>query len=381
MLQVRPPSAESLIICNHLPNLGVWLGLLSILSLGTVVLLAKALDFRSYLNARGLTTPQDELTDRHTSIAHVIEFRNWATSQYKVTDESDQFYNDNVTMLTVHNHQITKCHWASQAFTQEISLILQEYGLKEYHTSLKASRVDESNFIPFQGSDFKVLHKSSTQLLCVSVMGLDVSNLKYLAGLVPNNGWPLQEWDFPPSLHATYTRHEALFPYIKLRSDSIFLGHQIRYCMVEVHRSATGITFLIVHNGSRDHICGAHTNALNSVWDELQLEGPEGGDSGGGGREEAGFVDDPERGRTITTRMVNAAIIKDVRDTNSDVCHASYCKQAPSMFLLCAKKMQGLCFEHYKLLGPLAKNPLYTYFERMVSWKSEKKDPSLITLF
>ncbi|KAJ7065122.1 hypothetical protein B0H15DRAFT_807721 [Mycena belliarum] len=73
---------------NHLPDLQFWPDLLSMISVGNVLFLAKALDWRTYPDLCDLGTSPEELQEWRISVDHAIEFRAWASGRYKVMDGS-----------------------------------------------------------------------------------------------------------------------------------------------------------------------------------------------------------------------------------------------------------------------------------------------------
>ncbi|KAJ7505021.1 hypothetical protein B0H11DRAFT_1905090 [Mycena galericulata] len=71
-------------IDRHLPDLQRWEDFLTMISLGNVLLLADALDLRSY-DSVGWESSQVERSERALSVDHVVGFRAWALERYRLT--------------------------------------------------------------------------------------------------------------------------------------------------------------------------------------------------------------------------------------------------------------------------------------------------------
>ncbi|KAJ7796963.1 hypothetical protein B0H14DRAFT_2912946 [Mycena olivaceomarginata] len=167
---------------NHLPKLESWPELLSMISLGNVLILAKALDIRTYLTTVSPTVQEEG--DWCNSLENVARFRAWVSAQYKIVKADVSFseiFNESLldaaTLLTLYDRQIPRGRhplpnmWHSSAFTKEIIVSLQRYGgILQRFIEVQGNSLEEtyrerirqpnsclpSSFIPLRDQHFQI---------------------------------------------------------------------------------------------------------------------------------------------------------------------------------------------------------------------------------
>ncbi|KAJ7505056.1 hypothetical protein B0H11DRAFT_1905131 [Mycena galericulata] len=188
-------------IDRHLPDLQRWEDFLTMISLGNVLLLADALDLRSY-DSVGWESSQVECSERALSVDHVVGFRAWALERYRLTRRESAENNvlewafavsgnalvspfgtltvsqesllDAASRVSI-GHRQALDSWTSESFTEELVFALKEYACKikgggqhlvrEFKIRIATEVVltDETDFIPLRLSPLHVSRISSSQ--------------------------------------------------------------------------------------------------------------------------------------------------------------------------------------------------------------------------
>ncbi|KAJ7243123.1 hypothetical protein B0H12DRAFT_1074103 [Mycena haematopus] len=164
------------------PNPESWLGMLTIISVGNVVVLALALDYRCHFSC----LPRQESDDHEKCIAHIMQFRRWAISQYHVCGPActenrlewvfNQSLLDAAVSLTTRHRLISQqprhpnqIFWPTKVVVEEATMALKRYTresntgelVEQYLSACAKVDTVEMNFIPMRDSQFEV-----TKLQC-----------------------------------------------------------------------------------------------------------------------------------------------------------------------------------------------------------------------